>query len=327
MNHHTSRRQLLTFGAGALASLAVPRLASAQDKFPNKPIRIVLGLPAGGAADAAVRQLASAMQPILGQSLVVDNKPGAAFALAMQAVTQAPADGYTLQYVMNPMLSTQAMQKRYDMFKSLTPIAKVGAGDIAFVVNGKSPHKTMQELITWAKANPGKLTYASPGIGTLEHLALDTLCRRNGITAVHVPFKGGPEMLQAVAAGEVELSTLAVPLVLQFAPKGMVRPLVILSDERNAKLPEVPSLKDLKLDVPRVVIWGGLAASADTPKAVVAVLEKAVLAAMENPELRKQYEMVGLMPAAANGADFGKTWKEDWAWISKAVSDAKLAEN
>ena len=134
-------------------------------------------------------------------------------------------------------------------------------------------------------------------------------------------------MLQAVAAGEVELSTLAVPLVLQFAPKGMVRPLVILSDERNAKLPEVPSLKDLKLDVPRVVIWGGLAASADTPKAVVAVLEKAVLAAMENPELRKQYEMVGLMPAAANGADFGKTWKEDWAWISKAVSDAKLAEN
>jgi tripartite-type tricarboxylate transporter receptor subunit TctC len=326
MNHQTSRRQLLTLGTGALASLAFPGLASAQDKFPSKPIRIVLGLPAGGAGDASMRQLASVLQPLLGQSLVVDNKPGAAFALAVQAVTQAPADGYTLLHVINPMLSTQAVQKRYDMFKSLTPVAKIGAGDIAFVVSGKSPHMSMQDLITWAKAHPGKLTYASPGIGTLEHLALDTLCRRNGITAVHVPFKGGPEMLQAVAGGEVELSTLAVPLVLQFAPKGMVRPLVMLSDERNPKLPEVPSLKDLKLDVPRVVVWGGLAAPIGTPKEVVAVLEKAILAAMENPELRKQYETAGLMPDPVNGADFGKTWKEDWAWISKAVSDAKLDE-
>lgn len=324
MNTPTQRRQLLAFGAGALASLAFPRLAPAQDKFPSKPVRIVVGLPAGGAADASMRQLAAALQPVLGQSLVVENKPGGAFVLAMQAVIQAPADGYTLLHVVNPMLSTQAVQKRYDMFKSLTPIAKVGSSDIAFVVNGKSPHKTLPDLIAWAKANPGKLTYASPGIGTLEHLALDTLCKRNGITAVHVPFKGGPEMLQAVASGEVEMSTLAVPLVLQFAPKGMVRPLVMLSDERNAKLPDVPSLKDLKLDLPRIVIWAGLAASADTPKPVVAALEKAVLAAVENPELRKQYEASGLVPEGVGAAAFGTLWREDWSWISKAASEAQL---
>lgn len=327
MNTFTTRRRLIATGSALLAELALPALAQAQDKFPSKPIRIIVGLPAGGAADASMRQLAATLQPALGQTFVIDNKPGAGFTLAMQAVTQAPADGYTLLHVVSPMLSNQAVQKRYDMFKSLQPIAKVGSSDITFVVAAKSPHKSMQELITWAKANPGKLTYASPGVGSLEHLALDALCRRNGITAVHVPFKGGPEMLQAVATGEADLSTLAVPLVLQFAPKNMVRPLVVLSDQRNASLPDVPNLKELKLDVPRVVIWGGLAAPASTPKAVVATLEKAVLAAMENPELRKQYEAVGLVPDGANAAAFAKTWSEDWAWISKAAGEAKLDTN
>jgi tripartite-type tricarboxylate transporter receptor subunit TctC len=326
MNARPTRRQLLAGGAAAVAGLALAPRASAQDKFPTKPIRIVVGLPPGGAADASMRVLGTTMQPLLGQPLVVDNKPGAGFALALSAVAQAPADGYTLLHVVSPMLSNQAVQKRYDMFKQLQPIARVGSSDIAFVVSGKSPHHSMQELIAWGKANPGKLTYASPGVGSLEHLALDALCQRNGISATHVPFKGGPEMVQAVASGEADLSTLAVPLVLQFAPKGMVRPLVVLSDKRNAALPDVPSLKDIRLDVPRVVIWGGLAAPAGTPAAVMAELEKAALAAMENPELRKQYTAMGLDPDAANSATFAKIWSDDWAWISKAATEAKLGE-
>lgn len=326
MNNEGTRRQLLAGSLAAITALAFPGLAAAQDKFPSKPIRIVLGLPSGGAADASMRVLGTTMQPLLGQPLVVDNKPGGGFQLALGAIAQAPADGYTLLHVVSPMLSNQAVQKRYDMFKQLQPIARVGSSDITFVVNGKSPHKSMQELIAWAKANPGKLTYASPGVGSLEHLALDTLCQRNGISAVHVPFKGGPEMVQAVASGDAHLSTLAVPLVLQFAPKGMVRALVVLNDKRNAAIPDVPSLKDIQLDVPRVVIWGGLAAPAGTPKAVMAELEKAALQAMEDPALRKQYSGMGLDPDVANSATFAKIWSEDWAWISKAATEAKLGE-
>lgn len=326
MTPRTTRRQLLATGLAATASLALPLRVSAQDKFPSKPIRIVLGLPSGGAADASMRVLGSTMQSVIGQPLVIDNKPGAGFALALGALAQAPADGYTLLHVVSPMLSNQAVQKRYDMFKQLQPIARVGSSDVAFVVNGKSPHKSMQELIAWGKANPGKLTYASPGVGSLEHLALDALCQRNGISAVHVPFKGGPEMVQAVASGEADMSTLAIPLVLQFAPKGLVRPLVMLNDKRNPALPDVPSLKDLQLDVPRVVIWGGLAAPVGTPKAVMAELEKAALAAMDNPELRKQYTAMGLDPDAAGSAAFAKNWSDDWAWISKAATEARLGE-
>lgn len=315
---------MLTTGLAAAATLAFPGAAFAQDKFPSKPIRIVVGLPPGGAADASMRVLGTKLQAMLGQPIVVDNKPGGGFVLALNALAQAPADGYTLLHVVTPMLSNQAVQKRYDMFKQLQPIAQVGSSDIAFVVSGKSNHKSVHDLIAWAKANPGKLTYASPGVGSLEHLALDVLCQRNGITAVHVPVRGGPEMAQAVTSGDADLSTLAIPLVLQFAPKGYLRPVAILNDKRNAALPDVPSLKDLQLDVPRVVIWGGLAAQAGTSNAVMVELEKVVLAAMDDPALRKQYTAMGLDLNIANSSAFAKTWSEDWAWISKAATEAKL---
>lgn len=326
MSYTLQRRR---FMQSTLAGLAVagPGLALASDKFPAHSLRVIVGLPPGGTADASMRVLGSTLQSILGQNIVVDNKPGGNFVLAVQALMQAPADGYTLIHVINAMLSGQAVQKRFDMFKSLTPVARIGSTDITLAVGGNSPHKTIHELIAWAKKNPGKMTYASPGIGSLEHLALHTLCQRSGIEAVHVPYKGGPEMAQAVYTGEADLCTNAVPLILQFAPKGMVRALVVLNDKRSSVLPDVPSLKDVGLDIPRVVLWGGLAVRSGTPQPVVDVLEKAVLAAVANPELRQQYTSMGLQPQSAGATAFAQEWKDDWVWISKAVRDAKLENN
>jgi len=321
------RRRLIAGSCALLAGVMLPAIAMAQDKYPSKPVRVIVGLTPGGTADTSVRMLTATMQPSFGQTIVVENKPGANFQIAMQAIAQAPADGYTLMHMVSPVLAGQAVQKRFDTFKTLTPVALLGTTDITLVVGAKSPHKTIQDLIAWAKANPGKLTYASPGIGSLEHLALFSFCKRYGIDAVHVPYKGGPEMVQAVGTGEADLSTAAVPLVVQFGPKNLVRALVVLNDKRSPALPDVPSLSEAKLDVAKLVIWGGLAVPVGTPKAVIDQLEKQVLAAADSPELRKQYQGIGLTPTPAGAAVFGQLWKDDWAWISKAATDAKLDTN
>ena len=321
-----SRRSLLQTSL-ALGAAAATGAAWSQDKYPSRPVKIILGLPPGGVVDNSMRILTNVMAPTFGQPLVIDNKPGAVFALAMQTLAQAPTDGYTLLHVTSAMLSGQAVSKRFDMFKSLVPVAMMGATDITLAVGGKSPHKSAKELIAWGKANPGKMTYASPGIGSLEHLALSNFCKKFGIDAVHVPFKGGPEVVQALATGQADLGTLAVPFIVQFGPKGLVRALVLLNDKRNAAIADVPSLKDEQLDLSRLVIWGGLAAPTGTPQAAIDYMEKQVLAGMQNPELRKQFLAMGLAPAAHGAAEFAKDWKEDWQWISKAASEAKLETN
>jgi tripartite-type tricarboxylate transporter receptor subunit TctC len=299
----------------------------AQDKYPTKPVRIIIGAPPGGVIDNSVRILTNVMQPSFGQPLIIDNKPGSVFAVAMSTLALAPTDGHTLLYVTSNMLSGQAVQKKYDMFKSLVPVAMIGATDITLAVGGKSQHKTVKELIAWSKSNPGKMTYASPGIGSLDHLALSNFCKKFGLDAVHVPYKGSTEVAQALMTGQADLGILPVPFIVQFGSKGMLRALLLLNGKRNPVIPEVPSIKDEQLDIPRLSVWGGMAAPAGTPKGVIEHLEKQLLAAMQNAELQKQFAGMGLAIDAHGAAEFGNDWKSDWSWISKAASEAKLDTN
>lgn len=320
------RRRCLcaALAASALPSAGLARTATA---YPSRPVRIVVGLPAGGVADMATRVLAAAMQPALGQPLVVENRPGAGFQLALQAVTQAAPDGHTLVNMVSAMLSAQAVHKRFDVFRSLVPIAGTGATDTTLAVGKRSPHRTVQQLIAWARARPGRMTYGSPGAGTPEHLALHHFCKRYGIEAVHVPFKGGPEVMHALAAGHIDLGTQAVPLIVQSVPPGMVRALVVLKGHRHAAIPDVPTIEEAGLDIDRLTLWGGLAAPAETPPDVVALLEHQVLAAMKSPELIRQYLQMGIEPRAESAGQFGQAWKDDWAWISRAASAMPLGPN
>jgi tripartite-type tricarboxylate transporter receptor subunit TctC len=326
MNKNINRRHVLQAG---LAAMALPawQLAAAEDKFPSRPVKIIVPLPPGGVVDNTVRALVNTMQPTFAQPLVIDNKPGGAFVIGMNTLASAPADGYTLIHVNAAFLSAQAVFKRFDVFKQLVPIAGLGETDSTISVPGKSNFKTIKDLIEFGKANPGKLSYASPGPGNLEHLALANFCKAHGIEAVHVPFKGGPEVVKAMISGEVDFGTLAVPLVQQFSPDGRVRPLVLLNEKRNAALPDVPTYREARLDISRLTLWGGLCAPAGTPPAIVAQLEKSVLEAARNPELQKQFIAAGLLPAAQTSAEFGKIMRDDYVWISKATLDAKLNLN
>lgn len=323
---HNLRRRLLqgAAAAGALSGTLGPVVSAfAQERYPAKPVKIIVPLPPGGVVDNSVRLLLPVMQPSLGQSLLVENKPGGTFQIAMSAITQAPADGYTLMHINAALLSTQALFKRFDVFKQLVPVAGIGASDITISVSGKTPYKTMRELIEFGRSNPNKLSYASPGIGTLEHLALWNFCKKMGIEATHVPVKGGPEVAKMLVQGEVQFGTLAVPFIHQFGPSGGLRALLVLNSRRNPTLPSVPSLKDEKLDLDRLVIWGGIAALAGTPKSVIDYLEKQFQQAINHPDIRKQYSAMGLEPDFETAAEFGQSWRDDWGWIAKAVAESK----
>lgn len=327
MNALPLNRRALLAGLTGLAAGAVAPRVRAEDKFPSRPLRIIVGLPAGGVADNSVRLLAAALQPLLGQTVIVENKAGASFQLAMQAIAQAPADGTTLIHLISPMLSAQAVHKRFDIFKSLVPVVGMASTDTTFAVGGNSKFKSMQELIAYGRANPGKLTYGSPGNGTLEHIALAGFFKRYAIDAVHVPFKGGPEIVQALATGQIDLGTQAVPLVVQFAPKSMTRALVILNHKRNPAVPDVPTIKEAGMDLNRLTLWGGLAALAGTPKPLLELLEAKALAAARDPALLKQYQQMGLDSDPKSAAAFGQDWKDDWGWISKSAAENRIEGN
>ena len=327
MNQPIDRRTIIKACLG-VAALPLVGIARAQAPYPNKPIRVVIGLPAGGVADIALRALTAQMQPNFGQPFVIDNKPGASFVLAMSAMEQSSADGYTLMRVNNMMLSAQAVLKRYDMFKSLVPVATIGATDMVLAAGGKTPFKTAKDLIDFGRMNPNKLTYATPGIGTLEHLTLATFCKRNGFQATHVPYKGGPEVAQAVAAGEVEFCVTPVFFLLQFEPKGLLRGFALLNEQRNPAIPAMPTYHEAGIDTPRLVLWGGFAVPKGTPTAVIAALERQALATMDNEELRNKLTAMGINPSIKGGSSYSaKLWADDWAWISKAASEMDLDKN
>lgn len=315
-----SRRHAVQALGAAL--LPMPLIAAAQAAFPNKPIRIIVPLPAGGAADVSVRILGEFLQQPLGQSIVVENRPGGIYQIGMQAITSAPADGYTLIHLNATMCAVQASLKRMDMLKQLIPIGAVGTTDTMLCISNNAPFKTLQELITWSKANPGKLNYGSIGPGSIEHLMMVSLMERVGITGANISFKGGPDGALALAQGEVHVMPLPAPFLIQFKDK--FKPVAALSDQRISFLPELPTAREQGIDIPTVNYWGGLAAPAGTPKSVIDTLEKALSTAVNNPALPQRYGPVGLIARYANADVFRGMIERDLKWLGEAVKSANL---
>lgn len=322
MPPNITRRQWLQ-GAAALG-LPVMATAQTQDSFPSKPIRIIVPLPAGGTADASVRMLAEKMQAIAKQSVVVDNKPGGVFQIGMQAFTQAPADGHTLIHVSSPMAAAQASLKRLNFDKALVPLSLVGVADGVLAVPAASAFKNAKELIDFARANPGKLNYGSVGPGTSEHLAAVNLARKYNLTMTHVPFKGGPDAIMALAQNEIQIFTTVLPLALQMVQKNLVRVLAVMGDKRSPLLPNVPTLKEEGIDVPNLIFWGGLAAPAGTPRTVVDTLQRHIAAGLAEADLRSRFSAVGMTASSSTPEAFAKLISDDISWMSTAVREANL---
>jgi tripartite-type tricarboxylate transporter receptor subunit TctC len=300
----------------------MPLIAAAQAAFPNKPVRIIVPLPASGAADVSVRMLAESLQQPLGQSILVENKPGGVYQIGVQAVASAPADGYTLIHLNATMCAVQASLKRFDMLKQFIPVGYMGSTDTMLCISNSAPFKTTQEMIAWGKANPGKLNYGSTGPGSMEHLSMVSIMQRVGITGSNIPFKGGPDGALALAQGEIHAMPLAAPLIIQFKDK--FKPIIALSEQRIPFLPDLPTAKEQGMDIPTVNYWGGLAAPAGTPASVIETLEKAMSVAVNNPALVQKYVPLGLMAKFAGSASFKATIEKDLQWLGEAVKSANL---
>lgn len=322
MSHSRLTRRSLLQG---LAATALPLPAAAQAAFPSKPLRVVVPLPASGAADVSVRILAEVMQGPLGQPIGVDNRPGGAYALGFQQLAAAAPDGHTLLHINPTMCAIQASYKRFDMQRQLVPVAMMGTTDGVLIAAPNAPFKTVQDMVAWAKANPGKLSSGTIGLGSLEHLMMVNLGNKYGFTTNQIPFKGGPDGALAVAQGEVMVMPVAAPLLVPF--KDRVRPLASLVATRNPLAPDAPTLQEAGFDVPHLAYWGGLAAPAGTPRAVVEALQKQVAAAVENPQLKARYQPLGLVPRYMPGDDLGRLIDNDLKWLGDAIKAANLSFN
>ncbi len=318
-NALTRRQTLQALGASLLP---MPLIAAAQAAFPNKPVRIIVPLPASGAADVSVRILTEFMQQPLGQSIVVENRPGGIYQIGIQAITSAPADGYTLIHLNATMCAVQASLKRFDMLKQLIPVGLMGSTDAMLCIANNAPFKTTQEMVAWGKANPGKLNYGSTGPGSMEHLSMVSIMQRVGITGNNIPFKGGPDGALALAQGEIQAMALPAPLIIQFRDK--IKPVIALTEQRIGFLPDLPTAKEQGLDIPTVNYWGGLAVPVGTPTAVVETLEKAMSVAVNNPALSQRYIPLGLNARFAGGAAFKTIIERDLQWLGDAVKSANL---
>ncbi len=317
----TAHRRTLLKGL-ATSLLPLPLGLHAQAAYPNRPIKIIVPLPASGAADVSVRILAEGMQGPLGQSINVDNRPGGAYQIAMQQLTSSPPDGYTLLHINSSMCAVQQAFKRIDLQKQLTPVAHMGSTDGVLVAALNAPFKTVQEMVAWAKANPGRLTSGTIGLGSLEHLAMVNLGNKYGFTLNQIPFKGGPDGALAVAQGEVMVMPLAAPLLVPFKDK--VRPLATMVAKRHPLAPDAPTLAEAGYDIPHLSYWGGLAAPAGTPRAVVEVLQRHIAAAIELPALKARYVPLGLVANYLPGDEMGRMIDSELKWLGDAIKSANL---
>ena len=315
----------LMAGAGLLLSAG----AQAQDAFPTKPIRIVLGFPAGGPLDQHARLLTDKLQGVLGQPLVVDYKPGAGGSVGAQDVMRSPADGYTLMLantgvmVINPALYSKLP---YNTLKDFTPIARTAMQPLALLVNNKVPAKTLTEFTTYAKANPGKINFGSAGNGGISHLVPEMFKSAAGVDLVHIPYKGSAPAFTDLIGGQVQFMAESIPQAAAYHKQGKVRALAVTSKERNPALPEVPTAIESGLKGFEVVGFYGFLAPAGLPKDVTAKLSNAFQQVMNLPDVKSRMVEQGADPAFLGSEAFGKflaTETPRWAAAVKA-SGTKL---
>lgn len=316
------RRTLI---ATALAAQAIPRMAWSQSSFISRPVKIIVPLQAGGSADISTRLIANSLQHRLKQPVIVDNKPGGSFVIGMQALAMAPPDGHTLISINTGMMAAQVTMKRYDMLKSLALVTQYSKTPTLFVVPAQSRFRTFSELIAFAKKNPGKLNFGSVGTGGLEHLWVTMLGRSMGVEFTHIPFKGMPDAITALAQGALDFVPCVMSSALPFVQKGTLRALCVLSEERTSFLPDLPTMKEQGASVPPMEFWSGVAAPQGTPLSVIEQLRQEIVNVMAEPEMKLRMDERGAtIVTSANTGAFSTLIKAEQSWMSKVAQEAGI---
>ena len=319
---HQFQAAVIALACGALV-LANP--AQAQD-FSNKPIRIIVGLVAGGATDVTARLIAQKLTDSLHTNVYVENKPGAAFEPALRELTGAPADGHTLFMISASVVVTQPFHKDYpfDLAK-MTPVTEVSSGPFILVSRKTAPFKTVADLVAYGKANPGKLTFGSGGgAGSSLYLAAELLRLRAGITIVNVPYKGAAASLNDLLGSHIDAMFDAMPVEVGQVKSGNVVGLAVTSAKRSPALPDVPTMAESGYKDFVVNNYFGLLAAPGTPPAVAKKLRDAVAKAIATPDMLSQFAKQGMAPVGSEPAEFGALIRSELALWSKVIKDAGI---
>ena len=303
--------------------------ATAAHAWPDKPIKVIIGFPAGGPLDSHMRLLSDRLGAALSQPIIIDYRTGAGGAVGADAVAKSPADGHTLllantgTMVINPAVYSKLP---YSTLRDFVPIARTAQQPLLMIVNPAVPAKSLQEFIAYAKANPGKVNFGSAGNGGISHLVPEMLKQATGISMIHVPYKGSAPAFIDLMAGQVQFMAESVPQAAQYARQGKVRALAVTSRERNAALPDTPTMAEAGVRNFEVVGFYGVLAPAATPRDVVDKLSGAFRQVLEDPAIRERMVQQGADPAFLGAADFAALLKSEmprWAG-AVAASGAKL---
>ena len=316
------RRQFAV--AFALSALAL-EFALAQG-FPTKSIRIVVPFAAGGTGDVLMRNLQEPLQRHLGKPIIIENRLGASGSMGTQLIKGAQPDGYSLLQVGNSTLTTPLMQKAagYDLTKDFVPVALVATTPMVFLLNPIVPANTIAQLISYAKANPGKLEFSSAGRGSLAHLATESFNQAAGVSLVFVPYQGSALAVNAALAGEVKVSlTTPSDAINAFVSSGKLKMLAVSSAQRSPMLPNVPAISET-LPGFSVNAWFGLAAPACTPPEVVAKLNDAINKSIAEPVVQAKLKALGMSPNPGSAAEFGEIIRADQQLWIKVVQQGKI---
>jgi tripartite-type tricarboxylate transporter receptor subunit TctC len=312
------RRQLLHLAAGAAAFSALPRSAFALD-YPNHPVHLVCGYGAGSAPDVVARLMGQWLTDRTRQAFVVDNKPGAGTNLSTEAVAHATADGYTLLVVATPNMITDLLHHNlsFNFLRDIAPVAPVGSTPFVVISNPDFPPKTIPELIAYAKANPGKVNFASNGTGNLTHIAGELFKMMAGVDLFHVPYHGEVEAQTDLLAGRVQIMFDPIISAIGHVRAGKLRALAVTTANKIDTLPETPTVSE---SVPGYVVlgWLGIGATAGTPPEIVAKLNAEIIAGLADDNVRSHLVNLGSIPTKMTPAEYGKLFveeKEKWAKV------------
>ena len=313
--------------AAFLVALLITSSASAA--YPDKPIRVVIGFPAGGPLDQHARLLTDRLQAVLGQPIIIDYKSGAGGTVGAQDVMKAPADGYTLMLantgvmVINPALYGKLP---YSTLKDFTPIARTAMQPLALLVNPKVPANTLQEFMAYAKSKPGQINYGSAGNGGISHLVPEMFKTSTGLFMVHIPYRGSAPAFTDLMAGQVQFMAESIPQAANYHKQGKVRALAVTSSQRNPALPDIPTVIESGIKGFEVVGFYGFLAPAGLPRDITAKLSDAFKQVMLSADIRNRMVSQGADPAFLGSDEFAQFLASEtprWAQAVKA-SGAKL---
>ena len=320
------RRSLMLSAIASAITSGLTPAAWAQDKWPVKPVTYIVPFPAGGTTDILGRLIGQKLGPVLGTTIVVDNRGGAGGSVGSEIASRAPPDGYTL---LGGTISSHAINVSlypklgYDPIKSFSPVALIGTNPVVLIVGQNSPYKTLQDVLAAAKAKPKTISSASAGSGTSQHLALELLAYKSGTQFIHAPYKGSGPAIQDVIGGQVDMMFDTTVVAGPHIQSGKVRALAVTSARRLDSLPNVPTVAESGVPGFEVLSWQAVFAPAGTPKPIVDRLHAEIVKILQLPEMQERLKTLGMQPSAMTIEQitaFQKAEVDKWAQVIKAAN-------